>query len=115
MRFQFVAPIALLFAITGFAQNPVTSDSPLHVKYAANLNIGDSILNVSNTGASGGNLCANVYTFSPDEQLISCCTCNVTPNALLRFSAIRDLISNPLTPCGMRVTILRVPACFVFR
>lgn len=90
-----------------FAQNPVTADSPFQVRYASNLTIGDSVFDVTNTGASSvavfpapvdGNLCANFYTFSPDEQLISCCACLVTPNGLVSISAKGDLTSNTLTP-----------------
>jgi hypothetical protein len=40
----------------------------------------------------------NVYTFSPDEQEISCCSCVITPNGLVSLSAKNDLISNTLTP-----------------
>jgi len=68
------------------------------VKYVSNLNIGDAYVNITNAGTSGGNLCANVYTFDPQEELISCCTCTVTPNALQSLSVIQSLISNPLTP-----------------
>lgn len=68
------------------------------IKYFSNLNIGDGYVNITNSGASGGNLCANVYTFDPAEELISCCTCSVTPNALQSLSVIQSLISNPLTP-----------------
>ncbi len=76
------------------------------VRYSSNLAIGDSVVNITNTGTSStgafptqnGNICANVYTFSPDEQLISCCTCKVTPNGLVSLSARNDLISNTLTP-----------------
>jgi hypothetical protein len=78
----------------------------LQIRYFANLAQGDSVINLTNTGASSsgaiptqsGNLCVNVYTFSPDEQLISCCGCLVTPNGLVSLSARNDLISNPLTP-----------------
>ena len=64
------------------------------------------MVNITNTGANStrpfptqnGNLCVNVYTFSPDEQLISCCACPVTPDGLNSLSARNDLISNTLTP-----------------
>jgi len=67
------------------------------------------VINVTNTGANGaslfgpgfggaaGNICVNVYTFSPDEQLISCCSCLITPNGLVSLSVQNDLISNTLT------------------
>jgi uncharacterized repeat protein (TIGR01451 family) len=70
----------------------------LQVNYAANLSVGDSVFNLTNTGETGGNICANVYVFSPDEQLVSCCSCRITPNGLVSLSAKNDLISNTLTP-----------------
>ena len=101
---------ALACSAVALAQNPVTADSPFQVRYASNLNVGDSVINVTNTGATGaglaagtsasttGAICVNVYAFSPDEQMISCCSCPVTPNGLVSLSARNDLISNTLTP-----------------
>ena len=86
--------------------NPTDS---FHVRYAANLTSGDSVINITNTGANGaalngpgfggaaGNICVNVYAFSPDEQLVSCCSCLLTPNGLVSLSVNSDLISNTLT------------------
>ena len=82
------------------------ADSPFQIRHVSNLTIGDSVINISNTGASSlnafptqdGNICANVYTFSPDEQLISCCSCPITPDGLVSLSARNDLIGNTLTP-----------------
>ncbi len=90
--------VMLSLATNVWSQNPVTMDSPFQIRYAANLNFGDSFVNLTNSGATGGNICTNVYAFSPDEQLISCCACVITPNALVSLSARNDLISNTLTP-----------------
>jgi hypothetical protein len=102
---------ALVPAMTAFAQNPVTADSPFQVRYAANLNIGESYIDITNTGANGaslygpgfvttnpGNICVNVYAFNPFEDLISCCSCLVTPDQTVNLGVNRDLISNTLTP-----------------
>ncbi|MGI8988943.1 MAG: hypothetical protein ACR2I2_05060 [Bryobacteraceae bacterium] len=82
------------------------SAEAFQVRYFTNLAIGDSFIDITNTGASSttafptqnGNLNVNVYTFSPDEQLISCCCCPVTPDGLISLSVRNDLISNTLTP-----------------
>ena len=79
------------------------------INYAANLNLGDAYINMTNTGVNGapllgpgfggaaGNICVNLYSFSPDEQLVSCCSCLVTPNALNFVSVNTDLTSKTLT------------------
>jgi hypothetical protein len=98
LRVPMILALVLLCAATVNAQNPITADSPFQVKYASNLAAGDSVFNITNTGATNANICVNVYTFSPDEQLVACCSCVVTPNALVSLSARNDLISNTLTP-----------------
>src|SRR6266576_1277899 len=109
-----LAVIALSTAAFGQAIAGAPSDA-FQVRYASNLNIGDSVINISNAGTqnAGGaltNICANVYTFSPDEQLISCCSCTVTPNALVSLSANSDLVSNTLTPAHPTSIVVKILA-----
>jgi hypothetical protein len=100
MNVRLFCVAALVLATAAFAQTQgvVAADSPFQVRYASNLAVGDSVINITNTGAAGGNICVNVYTFSPDEQEVSCCSCVVTPNALVSLSVKNDLVSNTLTP-----------------
>jgi hypothetical protein len=80
--------------------NPAVTDA-YQIGYAANLNIGDSVLNLSNTGVNGanevGNLCVNVFVMDAQEEQIACCSCLVTPDGLNSFSVKNDLIANTLT------------------
>ena len=104
------ARILLVLATLAFASVAFAQDDAFQVRYASNLNIGDSVINITNAGTSGGNICANVYTFSPDEQLISCCSCVVTPNALVSLSANSDLVSNTLTPAHPTSIVVKLIA-----
>jgi len=93
--------LAIVFVLSSISMAVATDvqlDGPFQVRYASNLNIGDSVINITNSGASGGNICANVYTFDPAEEMVSCCSCSVTPNALQSLSVRGSLTSNPLTP-----------------
>jgi len=78
------------------------------VHYAADLNIADSVVNLTNNGASAtaaaggigfasGNLCVSIYAFDPSEEMLSCCSCTVTPNGLQRVSVYTSLVANSLT------------------
>ena len=109
MRLQISLVLAALaISPVMFAQPNATADTPFQVRYAANLNIGDSVINITNTGTVGGNICVNAYTFSPDEQLISCCSCTVTPNALVSLSVNSDLVSNTLTPAHPTSVVVKL-------
>ena len=110
MHLRTIVFTTLATAAVALAQNPITADSPYQVRYASNLTVGDSVINISNTGASGagngsgtsatvtGAICVNVYAFTPDEEFIACCSCPVTPDGLVSLSAQRDLINNSLIP-----------------
>jgi hypothetical protein len=96
LRVQLLFAIAVICSMAVYA----ATDSPVQVRYFAN--VGPSpysgAINVTNTGATGGSICVNVYAFSPDEQEISCCACPITPNGLVSLDVNADLLSNTLTP-----------------
>ena len=96
LRAHMLVLATLAFSAVAFGQYAV--DDPTQVHYFSNLNIGDSVINMTNSGASGATICVNVYTFAPDEQEISCCSCPITVNGLASLSVLGDLTSNVLTP-----------------
>jgi hypothetical protein len=64
---------------------------------------GDSVVNLTNSGELNGkdpdgDICVNVYTMDAAEEMISCCSCLVTPNALDSLSVLKDLVADRLTP-----------------
>jgi len=123
MRFTLTLA-ALALAPAAFSQNVLSNNSPadyFQIRYAANLNIGDSYVDFTNTGADSGDIdsaavrgsqpiCINLYTFDPAEELISCCSCTVTPNGLQSLSVLKSLISNPLTPAIPTAVVIKAVA-----
>lgn len=125
LRNLHIVTAAIVFTGAAYSQvsaTNVTLDGPYQVRYASNLNVGDSVINITNSGARGagqaagtsasttGALCVNVYAFSPDEQMISCCSCPVTPNGLVSLSARQDLTSNTLTPAVPTAIVIKLLA-----
>jgi len=112
------ALITLACAAAAFAQdeNVIGPVDAFQVRYASNLNKGDSVINITNTGSSDepllgvGNICANVYTFDPSEEMVSCCSCLITPNALVSLSVQADLISNTLSPSTPTAVVVKLVA-----
>jgi hypothetical protein len=98
--------------------------SPVLVRYAAHLGAGESYINIANTGLNGdplegpgygndvstiGNVCVSLYaTDATDGQLVSCCSCLVTPNAVVHLGANADLASEVtgLTPASIVVKLI---------
>jgi hypothetical protein len=121
---------ALVTAMAATAQNPASTDNGFQVRYASNIppqtntaNLPDSVVNITNTGArggvtnfsgttasTGGAICANVYGFSSDEQMVSCCSCPVTPNGLVSLSVAQDIATNTLTPARPTSLVIKLLA-----
>jgi len=95
----------MIFPAVMFAQ----SDA-FQIRFAANLPLGDSVVDVTNAGTTGSTVCVNVYTFDATEELVSCCTCPVTPNGLNSLSVKHDLINNTLTPAVPNSVVIKLLA-----
>lgn len=87
----------VLSALSSIAPEAGTGGT-FQVGYVTHLDVGDSFINITNDGQSqppsygigtsgGTNLCVGVYTFDQNEELMSCCSCLVTPNGLVGLSA----------------------------
>jgi len=95
----------LVLATVAVAQVSAVLDSPFQVRYAALLP-GESWIYLINDGANGaplsgpgiggnvGNICVNVYAFSADEEMVSCCSCYLTPNQVVRLGVVKDILLN---------------------
>jgi hypothetical protein len=106
----------------GGAANNAT-DGAFQVKYASNLITGgDSVVNITNTGAFAtngngvgpaqnninGSICVNIYTFAADEQEVACCSCLITPNALWSASVKTALLNSTLTPSFPNEVVIKL-------
>ncbi len=62
---------------------------------------GDALVRIVNAGnftnpALLGDICANIYVFNDVQEMQECCSCDLSPNALLTLSTMVNLTSNPL-------------------
>jgi hypothetical protein len=125
MNFRIPALLtAALVSAVALAQdsNALLPADAFQVRYASNLNKGDSFVNITNTGSAteeevivvpgfgAGNICANVYVFDPSEEMVGCCSCLLTPNALVSLSVQGDLISNTLSPSTPTAVVIKLVA-----
>jgi len=105
-----LSTVALATAAHAQDVNAIPFSDVFQVRYASNLNKGDSYVNITNSGADEpqSNICVNVYTFDPSEEMVSCCSCLVTPNALVSLSVQGDLISNTLSPSTPTAVVIKL-------
>jgi hypothetical protein len=79
----------------GAASATIFVGNPLQITYAANPSAGETPVNITSTGASsGGNICVSLYTFLPNAQMVSCCSCQIAPDALVTLGVNKDLTNN---------------------
>jgi hypothetical protein len=100
-------------ASTAAAQQPALPDTSYYITYYGNANTAgfpDAQVTIVNPGSTGGwsitdgqsgtgvggDLCANIYVFTSDQEMVECCSCAISPNGMLQFSLNTNLTANPL-------------------
>lgn len=73
----------------------ITVTGATQVNYVSHVDMADAALDFTNS--STDSLCVNVFAFAPDEELVSCCSCAVTPNGLDSLSVRNAILNNTLT------------------
>ena len=95
-----LAVLLLALAMPSFAQ--VVANDAYQVNYYSN---GDGTLRIINTGQIGspidaatnhGKVCADIYVFDTNQEMLACCSCPITANGLLTLTS-GNLLNNPLT------------------
>ncbi|HEY1658837.1 MAG TPA: hypothetical protein VGG14_10855 [Candidatus Sulfotelmatobacter sp.] len=102
-------PVAALILFAGVAQ---AQTQPLYrVDYFANAHTAgaqDGTLRLDNDGASGSNLCADIFIFDSNEEMSECCACLETPDGLRTLSVNTDLTANPLTGVVLSTGVIKI-------
>jgi hypothetical protein len=68
------------------------------------------VVNPGSTGGTspGGDLCANVYVFATDQQMLECCSCKVTPDGMRTFGVNTHLTNDPLTAAVPHSGVIKI-------
>jgi hypothetical protein len=98
--------------VSAWAVEPTTPPADtLKVEYFSNANTAgapDATFRLTNPGTAGGNICASIYVFDPNQEMSECCSCLLTPDGLRTLSVNGDLTSNPLTGVVLNTGLVKV-------
>ncbi len=99
--------ILILLGLLAFVTVSVQAQDNLQTYFSNNPGPGgvaDQQIRLINYGADGtpltspvGDVCANIYVFDANQEMVECCSCRITPNGLLTLSVANSLTNNPVT------------------
>jgi hypothetical protein len=115
-----VLGILALVPCLALAQGTYYVDYYSNNNYATGANGIDQVIRIINVGTLGtpmtspsGDICANVYVFDANQELLACCAQRLTPNELASARVHVDLTSNTVTqivpPSGVIKIVLAPP------
>ena len=73
----------------------------------------DGAVYITNPGLTYGNICAQIYVFTPDQQMAECCGCVQSHNDLSYLSVNTNLTANPLTGVPVTGGVIKIVASAV--
>jgi hypothetical protein len=99
------------------------AQSSYYVDYYSNNAYGpavDQVIRIVNAGTTGtpmtspsGDICANVYVFDANQEMLACCAARLTPNELASAAVYANLTGNTVTtvrpPAGVVKVVLAPP------
>ena len=120
-----VAVILMCSTSTGFAQSTAHEgdNDAYYLGYygGANMGLPPAEVAILNPGSSGGysyfdptapgpygDLCANIYVFTSDQEMVECCSCFISPNGLRTLDIDKDLTKNPLTSTPPHTGLIKI-------
>lgn len=88
-----IAAAQSTYSVTYYSNpNPTKWDSTFHI-----VNPGAAVTSINLDGQPlNGNLCAEIYVYNDDEQVVECCGCLLTPDSEKTLSLNKDLLANPV-------------------
>ena len=96
--FRTLSSLVVVLGVAAILSAQAIDPDTFKVSYFSNNQEADqNTVRVTNVGTSGGNICADIYVFDPNQELSECCSCLVTPDGLIELSVHFDLTFNPLT------------------
>jgi hypothetical protein len=109
MRIRIAAALAVLTASAAYAD--LGFPDTLQLDYLSNIQLGGSLITMTQGNFYGPSvpgvfICANVYVFSPDENMVSCCSCPITGHGLVSISGTSLLAGISPAPTSVSVRLI---------
>ena len=87
---------------------PDTNETETIASPCKSYGFGDNIIRLINpnggSSAVGGSVdtpvCANIYVFDDDQEMVACCSCPLTSNSLKTLSVDKNLLAEPILSSG---------------
>jgi len=104
--------VALTLVLASSVAAQVVASDAYQVAYFSQGGFGNFV-NIINTGQVGspidratnsGTVCADIYAFDANQEMVSCCSCPITANGLLRREVLVDLTDSGLVLTAFPVT-----------